>query len=68
MEKCDGPVTFMEAIKAYWDGKTIYHKYRVGSGVSKYIPDEGGGRLIDENGIAITASEIIDGDWYIGEP
>ncbi len=62
------PVTFMEAIKAYWDGKTIHHKYNVGSGVSEYIPQEGGGRLIDESGIAITASEIIDGGWYIVEP
>ena len=61
------PVTFMEAIKAYWDGKTIHHKYNVGSGVSEYIPQEDGGRLIDESGIAITASEIMEGDWFIKE-
>ena len=61
------PVTFMEAIEGYWEGKTIYHKYRTDSNHSKYVPQGYGGRLVDAQGFAITASEIMDGEWYIEE-
>lgn len=61
------PVTFMEAVKAYDEGKTIECKssefkkrtYQPG----QYYPHE----MLDKYADSITAKEIINGEWFIKE-
>jgi hypothetical protein len=59
------PVTFIEAVKAYAEGKTIRCEF--GNIDYIYKPTELSGRLVDQNKIAIGESEILEGTWYIEE-
>lgn len=53
------PVSFKEAIKAYYDDKII--ECHLGDIIYVYTESE----LLDQNGIAITPAEILKGIWYI---
>jgi len=53
------PVPFLEAVKAYSEGKTVKCEY---SSVIHRYKQEGNG-FVDENGEAITSYEILNGTW-----
>ncbi len=59
-------VDFMVALKAYNNGETIVCKWLEGEysysrKCNKYMG------IVDDNKRAITASEILEGEWYIEE-
>jgi len=55
------PVSFLEALKAYEEDKTI--KCAVTGYTRTYTPQNKG--LTDNMGAYITANEILNGQWYI---
>lgn len=60
-------VTFMDAIKAFDEGKTIYCKTE-GAGEIQYKRIDGYGEyqsMEDDDGDSITQTEILEGKWYI---
>jgi hypothetical protein len=57
------PVPFMEAVKAYSEGKTIRCESQ-NYNTRTYKPN-GTDKLIDQHRIAITTHEIINGTWYV---
>ena len=57
------PVSFIEAIKARYEGKTIKVVLRNNERIYK---DNSAG-LIDQNGGYLTPLEILEGKWYIEE-
>ncbi len=59
--KVPEPVEFQIAIKAYSEGKTIMCHWNGGH----YSYTRTGKGIVDTQGIAITASEILEGEWYI---
>ena len=58
------PASFMEAVKAYSEGKTIQSKQVCFTRI--YNPS-GAGWMIDQNGSGPSSSEILHGTWYICE-
>lgn len=59
-------VSFMEAIKAYGEGKTIICK--IGNNQTKFKPQAlftDDNPILDEFEDGITAKEILEGKWYI---
>lgn len=59
------PVPFMEAVKAYSDGKTMEAEWN--GTKSTYKNGTMGFGIKDEDGIPICASEILHGEWFIKE-
>jgi hypothetical protein len=66
------PVSFMEAIKSYSDGKNIYVEIK--DTIINYSPNEDenfndsyGYAMYDTDDNTITTAEILNGKWYIGE-
>jgi hypothetical protein len=59
------PVDFIEAMKAYREGKNIYCLW--GGYKYFYVHDKYGNKLIDIAGTTISISEILEGKWYIQE-
>lgn len=57
------PVSLLEALQAWADGKTITCK-TVGK---KFIYTGDCGSLKDEDGASVIPDEILNGVWYIGE-
>jgi len=56
------PVSFLEAIKAFNEGRTIYCKYRDIVSYFRSKPFKG---LMDDNKNPIASYEILEGEWYI---
>lgn len=63
VEEIQQPVSFMEAIKAYAEGKVII--CTLNSRANIYKPKGKHGYLIDHCGGGLTAAEILEGTWYI---
>ncbi|ASN68328.1 hypothetical protein 10S11_66 [uncultured Caudovirales phage] len=65
------PVSFMEAIKAFSQGKTIKCRvpFTLVDDLIVYKPSKGVlfTELFDNGGAAITQTEILEGKWYIEE-
>ena len=57
------PVSFMEAIKARYEGKTIKVVLRN----NERIYEDNSAGLKDQNGGYLTPLEILEGKWYIEE-
>jgi hypothetical protein len=61
------PVPFMEAVKAYAEGKTI--RCEIDDNIAKYYPTSKLGSLgyflKTRLGYAVTTGEILNGKWYI---
>jgi hypothetical protein len=62
-------VPFLEAVKAYSEGKTIRCEMS-GMEIQRYTPNRYGSYkcLKSQLGATISANEILNGKWYIGEP
>ncbi len=61
------PVSFIEAIKAYTNGKNIMCEHNGGCSIyrNKYCEDNCVNILQDDYGDGISAEEILNGEWYI---
>jgi hypothetical protein len=59
------PVTFMEAVKAYSEGKTI--RCKLHGGHITYEPKTPRYELMDISGHAITIEEVMSNQWYVEE-
>jgi hypothetical protein len=59
------PVSFMEAVKAYSEGKTIRCKLQ--GGHITYEPKTPRYELMDILGHAITIEEVMSNQWYVEE-
>ena len=61
------PVSFIEAIKAYTNGKDIMCEHNGGCSIykNKYCEDNCVNILYDDYGDGISAEEILNGEWYI---
>jgi len=59
------PIPFLEAVKAYSEGKTVYSE-----GTFRYVyePNTKGDYFVDNDGDAPSVDEILKNKWYIGEP
>lgn len=57
-------VSFMEAAKAFSEGKTIECKREEGY-QTKYTHDTGKTGMVDEDGAAVCADEILKGKWFV---
>ena len=60
-------VSFIEAIKAYTNGKDIMCEHNGGCSIykNKYCEDNCVNILYDDYGDGISAEEILNGEWYI---
>jgi hypothetical protein len=68
IDEIQQPIPFMEAVKAYSEGKTI--RVELGEGKNKtntYKDGYSGGFFKDRNGYAPLNIEILEGRWYVEE-
>ena len=65
--KNEKPVSFIEALKAYTNGKNIMCEHNGGCSIykNKFCEDNCVNILNDDYGDGISVEEILNGEWYI---
>jgi hypothetical protein len=61
------PVSFMEAVKAYSEGKTIRCEINAEKYIYKPLGEDCYNAVKDDENIAVSAKEILEGRWYVEE-
>jgi hypothetical protein len=60
-------VSFMEAVKAYSEGKTIRCEINAEKYIYKPLGEDCYNAVKDDENIAVSAKEILEGRWYVEE-